>query len=151
MKGLREELIEGWRRLMAIEGKDENNEDGYRCCMPDGSPYPVYSLIPYEEVPEETRDYADFVMNTTELKDNLGMCDMTFYGFEEQRINLHKKMVKRYGLRYEYTRNAVYLDPNSPNITKFSEKRYAQIIDAYLRWLKDKCPESRVMVREENE
>lgn len=136
---------------MAINSKGENNKDGYKCCIPDGSPYPVYSLKPYEEVPEETRDYADFVMNSSELSASLGMGGMTLYGFEERRIDLHMKMVKRYGLRYEYTRNAVYLNPNSPDITKFSEKRYAQIIDANLRWLRDKYPETRVMVREGNE
>lgn len=55
-------------------------------------------ILPYEEIPEVTRDYVDFLFNVADLGE--GMSHL--YSIEEQRINLHEKMIAEYGLRYEH-------------------------------------------------
>lgn len=108
--------------------------------------YPIPGTIrPYEEIPEEARDYADFICNVAELGEGMGQ----LYGIEDQRIKMHIGMVAKYGLRYEYTRQAVCL--TRPEIASFRANRLAQIIDANLRYIKDTQPESRIQEGETNE
>ena len=101
--------------------------------------YPIAGTIrPYEEIPEETRNYADFICNVSELGEGMEK----LYGIEDMRVKMHIGMVAKYGLRYEYTRQAVCL--TRPTITQFRADRLAQIIDANLRYIKDTQPESRI-------
>lgn len=94
-------------------------------------------IRPYEEIPQSTKDYADFIANVN----SLGLT-VPLYGMEDRRIELHEEMLKDYGLRYEYTRVAVQLiglnvDETTPTW------RIAQYVDANLRYIKDHYPQSR--------
>ena len=83
---------------------------------------------PYEEIPESTRDYADFICNMHDL-DMPGLMAL-----EDRRVELHEEMCKDYGLRYEYTRaatSAVYLD-----YCHLTPERVAQAVDSNLRYVK---------------
>ena len=101
--------------------------------------YPITGTIrPYEEIPEETRDYADFICNVAELGEGME----NLYGIEDRRVKMHIGMVAKYGLSYEYTRQAVCL--SRPETTQFCADRLAQIIDANLRYIKDTQPESKI-------
>lgn len=84
-------------------------------------------IRPYDEIPEVTRDYVDFLFNVADLGEGMGK----LYHLEEQRIKLHERMVAEYGLRYEYTRQAVCY-PYQEIIAMRPEK-VAQAIDSNLR------------------
>ena len=99
-----------------------------------------YSILPYEEIPEVTRDYVDFLFNVADLGEGCGK----LYHMEDKRIELHEKMVAEYGLRYEYTRDAVCY-PYAEIITLRPE-RVAQVIDSNLRWLRDNNPQARTTI-----
>lgn len=94
-------------------------------------------VLPYEEIPEVTRDYVDFLFNVADLGEGMGK----LYHMEDLRIRMHMEMVAEYGLRYEYTRDAVCY-PYAEIITLRNE-RVAQVIDANLRWLRDNKPQAR--------
>lgn len=96
------------------------------------------TIRPYEEIPEVTRDYADFICNVADLGEGMEK----LYSLEDRRVEMHMRMVAEYGLRYEYTRQAVCL--THPEITQFRAERLAQVIDANLRYIKDTQPESRI-------
>lgn len=59
--------------------------------------------VPYEDLPEETREYAKLLADISELGESIGPCSV----LEDRRIFLHRSMAKAYGLRYEDTRDAV--------------------------------------------
>ena len=90
---------------------------------------------PYDEIPESTRDYADFICNMHDL-DVSGLIAM-----EDRRVELHEAMCEDYGLRYEYTRTAtasVYLD-----YCHLTPERVAQAVDSNLRYVKGMYEQAR--------
>lgn len=98
----------------------------------------VCNCLPYDEVPQATKDYADFICNVKSLGD-VG----SLYGVENRRIELHEEMVKAYGLRYEWTRTAVAeIELTITDVMR--AERVAQLIDAQLRYVKGTMPEARV-------
>ena len=99
-------------------------------------------IIPYEEIPEATRDYVDFIFNVADLGEEMGKLRQ----LEEQRIELHKRMVSEYGLRYEYTRSAVCFPRQE--LVSMRPERVAQVIDSNLRWIRDAEPASRILENE---
>lgn len=101
-------------------------------------------ILPYEEIPEVTRDYVDFIFNVADLGEGMEK----LYHIEDQRIKLHERMVAEYGLRYEYTRAAVCFPYQE--IIKMRPERIAQIIDSNLRRIRDTDPKARV-VKDESE
>ena len=98
-----------------------------------------YFVRPYEELPQVTKDYADFICNVQSLGTDMGV----LYGIEDRRIQLHNEMVAEYGLRYEYTRTAVAQIGKMITDTMRPE-RVAQLVDANLRYIKDHEPAARV-------
>lgn len=96
------------------------------------------TVLPYAEIPEVTRDYADFICNVADLGEGIEK----LYSLEDRRVEMHMKMVREYGLRYEFTRTAVCI--TRPEILKYGAERLAQIIDANLRYVKNTLPESRI-------
>ena len=85
-------------------------------------------IRPYEEIPQSTKDYADFICNMHDI-DCPGLL-----AFEDRRVQLHEAMCEDYGLRYEYTRvatAAVYLD-----YAHLTPERVAQMVDSNLRFVK---------------
>ena len=100
---------------------------------------------PYEEIPEVTRDYVDFIFNVADLGEGMGK----LYHLEEQRIKMHMRMVKEYGIRYEYTRQAVCM-PNQ-EIIRMRPENVAQVIDSNLRRIRELQPEARVEESEREE
>lgn len=100
-------------------------------------------IIPYEEIPESTRDYVDFIFNIADLGEGVGR----LYEVEKRRNELHERMVADYGLRYEYTREAVCYP--YAELIKMRPERIAQIIDSNLRWIWDSEPKAHALKLEE--
>lgn len=101
----------------------------------------ICSCLPYDEIPQATKDYADFICNVKSLGD-VG----SLYGVESRRIELHEEMVKAYGLRYEYTRTAVAVIELTI-IDAMRAERVAQLIDAQLRYVKNTNPNAREVAK----
>ena len=91
-----------------------------------------HDIRPYDEIPEATKDYANFIVRVSELGDSVG----PFAGLEDRRIKLHHAMVDYYGLEYENTRGAVALLEIGFNETT-DEKMIAMLLDQRMRNLKD--------------
>ena len=92
-------------------------------------------LRPYDEIPQSTKDYADFICNMHDL-DCPGLL-----AFEDRRVELHEAMCEDYGLRYEYTRVAtacIYLD-----YCHLTTERVAQLVDSNLRFVKGRYEAAR--------
>lgn len=102
----------------------------------DSKPIPGF-IRPYEEVPEVVRDYADFICNVADLGEGMG----SLYALENKRIEMHMAMVKEFGLRYEYTREAVFTLHD--DAISMRPERIAQRIDANLRYIQVHIPEAR--------
>lgn len=86
----------------------------------------------YANLPQVTKDYADFVCNMTDLQKDLGLYGVM--ALEDARRDLHERMAEHYGLRYEYTRTAtasVYLSPY-----KMTPERVAIAVDWNMRYVK---------------
>ena len=91
-----------------------------------------HDIRPYEEIPEETREYSDFIVKISLLGDELGPVSC----LEDRRIALHKAMAARYGLEYESTRGAVaMLEIGFRDVT--NEKHVAMVLDQRMRNLKE--------------
>ena len=96
------------------------------------------TVLPYAEIPEVTRNYADFICNVADLGEGMEK----LYSLEDRRVKMHMRMVREYGLRHEYTRTAVCI--THPEILQYGSERLAQIIDANLRYIKNTLPKSRI-------
>lgn len=86
----------------------------------------------YANLPQVTKDYADFVCNMQDLQKDLGLYGVM--ALEDARRDLHERMAEHYGLRYEYTRTAtaaVYLAP-----WKMTPERVAIAVDWNMRYVK---------------
>jgi hypothetical protein len=81
----------------------------------------------YEEIPECTREYAEFVCNTHEAG-----C-FAMMAIEDERCRLHECMAAEYGLKYEDTRDATF--QTSLALHEMTPERMAIIVDCNLRRL----------------
>ena len=94
-------------------------------------------IRPYDEIPEVTRNYVDFIFNVADLGEGMEK----LYHIEDQRIKLHERMVAEYGLRYEYTRQAVCFPYHE--IIAMRPEKVAQVIDSNLRRILETQVEAR--------